>query len=235
MDAKKVLGQPLTLPSGEVLPNRLAKAAMSEGLSDPRGHATDALIGLYQRWAEGGIGLQITGNVQVDARHLERPGNVIVAGPQSAEAMNVLKAWAKASRSRGAGLWMQLAHAGRQTPRIVNRHPNAPSAVAMQYAVSIVGLARPLCTDFDGPARLLREGGALDRPESRLRLGPGWFGPQSPFKLMKTANGFAVMSWYFQQLRSVNAAQGVLAAFLSERKAARAWLVEARRAQTLES
>lgn len=375
MDAKTVLSQPLTLPSGEVLPNRLAKAAMSEGLADPRGHATEGLTRLYQRWADGGLGLMITGNVQVDFKHLERPGNVIISGTPSKESLAALTKWASAARSRGAGLWMQLAHSGRQTPRIVNRNPKAPSAVALQLpgnefgpptalteeeilatidqhahaatvardagftgvqlhaahgyllsqflspranvrtdrwggslenrarlllsivkkvrsavgrtftisvklnsadfqrggfsaddslqvadwltkegidtlevsggtyeqprmmdqdglekpelngltastaaregyfvkfakgmqekvkiplmvtggfrtadamahavqhdAVAIVGLARALCTDFDGPARLLREGGTLDRPEARLRLGPGWLGPQS--------------------------------------------------------
>ncbi len=110
MDAKTVLAQPLTLPSGEVLTNRLAKAAMSEGLSDPRGFASDGLMRLYQRWADGGCGLMITGNVQVDTRHLERAGNVILAGPPSPEAMAALTSWAKAARSKGAGLWMQLAH-----------------------------------------------------------------------------------------------------------------------------
>jgi 2,4-dienoyl-CoA reductase-like NADH-dependent reductase (Old Yellow Enzyme family) len=435
MDAKTVLSQPLTLPSGEVLPNRLAKAAMSEGLADPRGYATEGLARLYQRWADGGLGLMITGNVQVDSKHLERPGNVIVSGAPTKESMDALASWAKAARSRGAGLWMQLAHSGRQTPRIVNRNPKAPSAVALQLpgnefgppsalteeeilqtieqhahaatvardagfsgvqlhaahgyllsqflspranvrtdgwggslenrarlllaivkkvreavgrtftisvklnsadfqrggfsaddslqvadwltregidtlevsggtyeqprmmdqdglekpelngltastaaregyfvkfakamqdkvkiplmvtggfrtadamahaiehdAVAIIGLARALCTDFDGPSRLLREGGTLDRPEARLRLGPGWLGPQSPIKLIKTVNGFMVMSWYFQQLRAVahsgnvNAELGVFSAFRQERSTQREWVLEARGARTL--
>ena len=435
MDPMSLLASPLTLPSGEVLPNRLAKAAMTEGLSDPRGHAAEGLARLYQRWADGGLGLMITGNVQTDAQHLERPGNVIVAGPQGPEAMAGLRAWAKAARSKGAGFWMQLAHAGRQTPRIVNAHPKAPSAVGLKLpgnefgvpvalteeeiltsierhvsaavvareagfsgvqvhaahgylisqflspranvridrwggslanrarllleitrrvraavgkdftvtvklnsadfqkggfnaedslqvadwlvaegidalevsggtyeqprmmdadgleapelngltastaaregyfvqfakamqgrvkvplmvtggfrsveamahaleggAVAIIGLGRPLCTDHDGPGRLLREGGSLDRPESRLRLGPGWLGPQSPFKLVKTANGFMVMSWYYQQLRNVaagrelDASLGVFAAFRRERAAQKQWLREARAAGTL--
>ena len=426
MDAKTVLAQSLTLPSGERLPNRLAKAAMSEGLADHLGQATPELARLSQRWADGGAGLQITGNVQVDAQHLERPGNVIVAGAPSPEGLAALTAWAKAARSKGGGFWMQLAHAGRQTPRIVNRHPKAPSAVPLelpgnefgspvalteeeiadvierhvlaakvardagfsgiqlhaahgyllsqflspranvrtdgwggslenrarllltlvkrtrealgksftiavklnsadfqkggfsaedslqvadwitaegidalevsggsyeqprmmdqdglekpelngltastaaregyflQFAramqgrvkvplmvtggfrtaeamakaitddkVSLIGLARPLCTDFDGPARLLREGGELPRTEAKLRLGPGWLGPQSPIRLIKTANNFVVMGWYFQQLRVVGAtgegdsALGVLTAFNRERKAQREWL-----------
>jgi len=132
MAAPTILGQSLTLPSGEVLPNRLAKAAMTEGLADTHGRASEDLARLYRRWAAGGCGLLLTGNVQVDAHHLERPGNVIVAGPASAAAMSGLRSWVEAARSHGAGFWMQIAHAGRQTPRAVNRHPKAPSAVALE-------------------------------------------------------------------------------------------------------
>ena len=35
-----------------------------------------ALATLYGRWADGGTGLLITGNVMVDRRHLGEPNNV---------------------------------------------------------------------------------------------------------------------------------------------------------------
>ena len=360
---------------------------------------------------------------------------MIVSGPVNVAAMNGLRSWVKAARSHGAGFWMQLAHAGRQTPRAVNRHPKAPSAVALDLpgnqfgapvalreeeilstierfvvaagvareagfsgvqlhaahgylisqflspranvrddrwggslenrarllltiatrtraavgkdftlavklnsadfqrggfsaedslqvadwlqaagvdvlevsggtyeqprmmdadgmekpdmngltastaaregyflqfaramqarvriplmvtggfrtadamanaidrdAVSIIGLGRPLCTDHDGPGRILKDGGVLDRPEARLRIGPGWLGPQSSSKLIKSLNGFMVMSWYYQQLRAVadrgqlDPSLGVLAAFVRERKAQTTWLAEARRSGAL--
>ena len=63
-----VLGAPLTLPCGVTLPNRLAKAAMSELLADPRNRATPAHQILYDVWARSGLGLLLTGNVQVDRR-----------------------------------------------------------------------------------------------------------------------------------------------------------------------
>ncbi|MEL7487871.1 MAG: NADH:flavin oxidoreductase, partial [Pseudomonadota bacterium] len=66
---------PLTLPCGARLKNRIAKAAMTEGLADPLNRATARHATLYRRWAEGGAGLLITGNVMVDRRYLERPGN----------------------------------------------------------------------------------------------------------------------------------------------------------------
>lgn len=46
---------PLPLPCGQVLPNRLMKAAMSEALSDST-HSPDArLERLYRTWSEGGV------------------------------------------------------------------------------------------------------------------------------------------------------------------------------------
>ncbi len=100
--------------------------------------------------------------------------------------------------------------------------------------VSLIGIGRPLCTDLDGPARLLREGGALDRPEARVRLGPGWLGPQSPIKMIKAVNGVGAIYWYYQQLRHIARtgellpSLGVVAALVRERRAQAAWLAAAR-------
>ena len=121
----------LTLPCGAVLPNRLAKAAMTEGLADPQGRATAELARLYGLWAEGGAGLLITGNVQIDRDHLERPGNVIIMGPQDEAACAGLSAMASAGTRAGGHIWMQISHAGRQTQVSVNPHPMAPSAIAV--------------------------------------------------------------------------------------------------------
>ena len=41
--------QPLTLPCGEVLPNRIAKGAMTEGLADAAGHPQVSHRTLYRR------------------------------------------------------------------------------------------------------------------------------------------------------------------------------------------
>ena len=125
------LSQPLSLPCGQVLSNRVAKAAMTEGLADALNRATDKHVRLYSRWARGGLGLMLTGNIQIDRRHLERPGNVAIEGVQSAQAMGALKAWVAAARSGGAQFWAQVSHAGRQTPKAVNANPSAPSAVKL--------------------------------------------------------------------------------------------------------
>ncbi|MGH8516273.1 MAG: NADH:flavin oxidoreductase/NADH oxidase family protein, partial [Panacagrimonas sp.] len=128
----EILSRPLPLPCGAVLPNRLCKAAMTEGLADEHLRATTRLDTLYRRWSEGGAGLLLTGNVQVDRRVLERPANVTIDVTDSmthdAEARHRLSRWAQAGTSGGNHLWMQINHPGRQSPRYVTREPLAPSA-----------------------------------------------------------------------------------------------------------
>lgn len=125
------IADPITLPCGVRLKNRLAKAAMTEGLADETNRATPRLETLYRRWAAGGAGLLITGNVQVDRRHLERPGNVAIDGPQDAASTKALEAYACAAAAAGAEIVMQISHAGRQTPAYVNKAPLSASAVGL--------------------------------------------------------------------------------------------------------
>jgi 2,4-dienoyl-CoA reductase-like NADH-dependent reductase (Old Yellow Enzyme family) len=130
------LATPLRLPCGAVLPNRLCKAAMTEGVADPLLRATPRHDTLYRTWSEGGAGLLISGNVQVDRTDLERPGNVAIdiSEPRtvSAEARERLRAWARAGTVGGNHLWMQISQAGRQSPRYVTRAPRAPSDVQLK-------------------------------------------------------------------------------------------------------
>jgi 2,4-dienoyl-CoA reductase-like NADH-dependent reductase (Old Yellow Enzyme family) len=125
------LATPLTLPCGAVLPNRLAKGAMTEGLATADGRPTPELETLYTRWSLGGAGMHLTGNVQIDRNHLERPGNVVIDAEPDAAMKAALASWAKDGTQGGHHLWMQISHAGRQTMAIVNPHPKAPSAVKL--------------------------------------------------------------------------------------------------------
>ncbi|MFT7287572.1 MAG: 2,4-dienoyl-CoA reductase-like NADH-dependent reductase (Old Yellow Enzyme family) [Halieaceae bacterium] len=125
------IAQALELPCGVSIPNRLAKAAMTEGLASVAGVPTTALERLYGIWAEGGAGLLITGNVMIDADHLERPGNVVIDREPDATLRDALAAWATAATSAGNQAWVQLSHSGRQTQKNVNTHPKAPSAVKL--------------------------------------------------------------------------------------------------------
>ena len=54
------------LPNGQRIKNRIVKAAMEENMSDESLQPGDALVNLYQKWAEGGAGLILPGNVMVD-------------------------------------------------------------------------------------------------------------------------------------------------------------------------
>ncbi|MFC3530817.1 NADH:flavin oxidoreductase/NADH oxidase family protein [Vogesella facilis] len=118
----------LPLPNGSQLLNRLAKAAMEENMAD-QDHAPSAeLIRLYRSWAEGGVGLLITGNVMVDRRAMTGPGGVVL---ESAQHGARFAQWSAAARAQGAQVWMQLNHPGRQMPAALGQDTIAPSAVAL--------------------------------------------------------------------------------------------------------
>ncbi|WP_342660636.1 NADPH dehydrogenase [Rhodococcus ruber] len=123
------LADPLVLPCGLRLPNRIAKAAMSEALGDGDNSPDERIVTLYRRWAQGGYGLLVTGNIMIDRRHLGEPGNIAI---EDARALPELTSWAKAAHDGGAAVFAQLNHPGRQSnPLNVGHRPVAPSAVAL--------------------------------------------------------------------------------------------------------
>ena len=71
--------QPLTLPCGVVLKNRIVKSAMSDSLGDGIGNPTPAQARLYERWALGGVAASIIGEVQGSADFAEKPGNLVLS------------------------------------------------------------------------------------------------------------------------------------------------------------
>lgn len=135
------IAAPLTLPCGAVLPNRIAKAAMSEELAGSRGYPSEALDQLYRVWSRGGSGLLITGNVMIDPTHLESPRNVTAEKGRD-EAPFVR--WARAGTEGGNHLWLQINHTGRQTPKVVQPHPIAPSEGAAVKLMRAYGEPRAL-------------------------------------------------------------------------------------------
>lgn len=132
------LDAPLTLPSGLVLPHRIAKAPMTENLADADNQPTPALEQLYRRWAAGAAGgLLVTGNLMVDRRFLERSRNVVAD-----EHLDVARLARVREAAAGSPVIAQLNHPGRQTNRFVASRPVAPSADA--GAVKMMGLfAKP--------------------------------------------------------------------------------------------
>ena len=121
-----VLAQSFQLPRGGVLKNRVCKSAMSEALGTRQGWATPELARLYGTWADGGLGLCITGNVMIDRRALGEPGNVVIEDDSQ---MAELRAWAKAATRHGTQCWVQLNHPGKQAPKGLNPENVAPSAL----------------------------------------------------------------------------------------------------------
>ena len=159
-----VLAQPLELPCGVVLSNRFANAAMSEQMGDRYQAPTPELATLYERWARGGSGLVITGNVMVDRRAMGEPLNVVLEDDRHREAF---EAWASAGNVNGSAIWMQVNHPGRQSPRHLSAQPVAPSAIGVKVARGAFATPRAL-TDtevheivarFATAARIARETG----------------------------------------------------------------------------
>lgn len=141
------LAEPLTLPCGAILPNRIAKAAMTEGMATPDGRPTAALDRLYGLWSDGGAGLLIGGNLVIDRDHLERPGNVVIESAPDADMHERLARWARAATRGGNHFWSQISHSGRQTPAIVNRHPKSASDVKLGLPGGQFGQPEPLTLD----------------------------------------------------------------------------------------
>lgn len=108
-DAYDLLRQPLDLPCGARLKNRLIKSAMSDSLGDGAGNPTEAQMRLYERWAEGGVALSLIGEVQTSPLYPEKPGNLVLA-PDADRA--ALRALARRGSINGARIWPQLGHAG---------------------------------------------------------------------------------------------------------------------------
>jgi 2,4-dienoyl-CoA reductase-like NADH-dependent reductase (Old Yellow Enzyme family) len=120
---------------------------MTEGLADARNRATGRHVTLYRRWADGGAGLLLTGNVQVDRRYLERAGNIVIDGSQEPAQLAALEAMAEAGTSGGTHLWMQISHAGRQTPKLVAAEPVGPSDIPLAIPGGRFGKPRALTGD----------------------------------------------------------------------------------------
>ena len=124
------LYDPLALPCGQVLPNRLMKSAMSEALGDKQSGPTPALEQLYATWSTGGYGLLVTGNVMVDRTQLGEPGNVVIEDERHLEG---LSRWAKSTQDSGTPIWMQINHPGRQAnPLALRQQSVAPSPIALK-------------------------------------------------------------------------------------------------------
>ncbi len=109
-----MLFDPWKLP-GACAPNRLWRAATYEGLAEARGYPSNELARLYAQLAAGGAGAIITGFCYVS-----RTGRAMQPRQCGIDADDKVAAWRAVVESvravgRGTLLFMQIAHAGRQT------------------------------------------------------------------------------------------------------------------------
>ena len=109
MKQERNLFEPLTLPCGIVLKNRIIKSAMSDSLGDGTGHPTIEQMKLYQRWAKGGLAVSIIGEVQCSSGFAEKPGNLVLNENTDIKRFCEL---AEKGKENKAHIWLQLGHAG---------------------------------------------------------------------------------------------------------------------------
>jgi len=128
------------LPSGENLTNRIAKAALTERLADTSHLPNEKHYTLYDRWAKGGAGLLISGNIMVDEKYLEAAGNVAVhhLSPEAP-----FKLWTQSVLSYGNAFWAQLNHPGRQASLFSSTKPLSASDVQLKKN-GMFGKPRPM-------------------------------------------------------------------------------------------
>jgi len=162
-----ILKDKLTLPCGAQIKNRICKAAMTERIAFSDNYTNQRHLNLYKKWTEGDIGILLTGNVQVDKKHLEGPANVCIEEETYVEQLPLLRKWAEEGTKDNTHLWMQISHAGRQTPGEINSSPKAPSSVQLKIPGRNYGVPSALTTEeiqeiikkFSFVAKIARETG----------------------------------------------------------------------------
>jgi len=165
MSNELTFATPFTLPQGQTLKNRFFKSAMSEQLGDRQHNPPSKLARLYRTWAEGGLGLAVTGNVMIERTALGEPKNVVL---DTQSDLAAFRQWAEQGQVNGCQLWMQLNHPGKQIPSYLAKEPVAPSAISLggglEYAFNKPrALTEPEILDIIGKfataARLAKETG----------------------------------------------------------------------------
>ncbi|MCB1139138.1 MAG: NADH:flavin oxidoreductase/NADH oxidase family protein [Leptospiraceae bacterium] len=125
-----MLEQELHLSCGQTIPNRLAKAAMTERIAGADHNPNRYHLELYRTWAQNrpAPGLMISGNIMVDRNSLESAGNVVL---EDERAMDRFQEWTAVAKSGGSRFWAQINHSGRQTSRLINMRPVSASSVQL--------------------------------------------------------------------------------------------------------
>ncbi|KAH7693979.1 Protein W06H8.2, partial [Aphelenchoides avenae] len=100
------------------------------------GVPSEQMINLYTKFGNGGLGVFLTGNYAVDHKHLDAPGNIVIAKEaDSPTRRQQLVRLASAAKMDGALVVVQISHAGRQTPITINPTPFASSDVQLTKVI----------------------------------------------------------------------------------------------------
>lgn len=157
-DLAECLFDPLILPCGATLKNRIAKSAMSDSLGDGAGHPTPAQARLYERWAEGGVGLSIIGEVQASPAFAEKPGNLVLNRHADLDRFRELTRRGTANATQ---LWPQLGHAGAMAypPTSTPKGPSALDLPGLRAAELTSAEIAALPAQFAETAELAKSAG----------------------------------------------------------------------------
>jgi 2,4-dienoyl-CoA reductase-like NADH-dependent reductase (Old Yellow Enzyme family) len=109
------------------VPNRFVRSATHAYLADDEGFVTDRLVELHRRLAEGEVGLIITGHAFVQPSGKASPRQIAVHDDRFIEGLSRIPS---AVHAHPARVFLQIAHAGRQTkPKLCGCVPVSPSPV----------------------------------------------------------------------------------------------------------
>ncbi|KAJ8125827.1 hypothetical protein O1611_g7810 [Lasiodiplodia mahajangana] len=134
----------LTLKCGLTLPNRLAKAAMAENMANSDTLPNANHVAIYSEWAKAGFGMVITGNVEVDQKHLGAAKDIALNRSVPYEKqLEAWKTWAKACNTSVSPTVVQINHPGRQSPpgagtRGICDKSVAPSAIPLNFGSGLL-------------------------------------------------------------------------------------------------
>jgi 2,4-dienoyl-CoA reductase-like NADH-dependent reductase (Old Yellow Enzyme family) len=121
-----VLFTPIRIGS-VLVPNRFVRSATHDYMATDEGDVTDAEVALYQRLAEGEVGLIVTGHAFVQPSGKASPRQMAVHDDRFVEGLARIPAAVRGFPSR---VFLQIAHAGRQTkPKLCGCVPVSPSPV----------------------------------------------------------------------------------------------------------
>jgi len=164
----------------------------------------DSLI--VAKWLEdAGVDL-----IEVSGGSYEQPRMMALDGMEAVDPQKL-----PASTAAREAYFVDFAKAMRQTLKIPVlltggiRLLKAANHAIETSAADMVGLGRPMCVETDAPAKWLRGEEELTRWEARLRLLPSWLAFLKAIPMIRAADSFAVMFWYYAQLDRIGKAKPV--------------------------